>query len=196
MKFTLNTCLILVVVLFLNHSLVAQDVAQSSHTGCSQKISDLPALRGLRLNMTLSDVMKVYPLASANKPKNEIGEIILFVVKDQIVDDDLKRNLKGITMVLLDDNLKSTSFMYDNSIKWGSLPKFVESLSGSLNIPVKYWETKSEGLYASAVCSDFSLVAFLLGDEPSLLVQVKGYFEITKQREKDIQERKNKLFKP
>jgi hypothetical protein len=196
MKFTLNICLILVVVFFLNYSLVAQDVAQSLQTGCSQKISEFPALRGLKLNMTLSDVMKIYPLASANKPTNEIGETTLFVIKAQIVDDELKRNLKGITMVLMDDNLKLISVMYDNSVKWGSLPKFVESLSGSLNIPVKYWEGKSDGVYASAVCSDFVLVAFLLGDEPSLVVQVKDYVEITKQRKRDIEEKKNKLFKP
>jgi hypothetical protein len=170
--------------------------AQSPQGECTQKISEFPALRGLKLNMTRSDVMKIYPLASANKPKDEIGEITMFVIKDQIVDDELKRNLKGITMVLMDDNLKLISFMYDDSVKWGSLPKFVESLSESLNIPVKYWESKSDGLYASANCSDFSLVAFLLSGEPSLLVQVRGYFEITKQRRKDIEERKNKSFKP
>jgi hypothetical protein len=61
---------------------------------------------------------------------------------------------------------------------------------------VKYWEGKSDGVYASAVCSDFVLAAFLLGDEPSLVVQVKDYVEITKQRKRDIEEKKNKLFKP
>jgi hypothetical protein len=196
MKFTLSICLVLITVLFVNCPSVAQTVVQSSEGGCVQKVSGFPALRGLKLNMTRSDVMKIYPLASANKPTNEIGETTLFVIKDQIVDDELKRNLKGITMVLMDDNLELISLIYDNSVKWGSLPKFVENLSGSLSIPVKYWESKSGGLYASAVCSDFILTAFLLGDEPSLLVQVKGYAEITQQRKRDIEEKKNKSFKP
>jgi hypothetical protein len=196
MKFTLNTCLILAIVLFVSYSLVAQNVAQSSQERCVQKMSEFPALRGLKLNMTRSDVMKIYPLASARKPKDEIGVITMSIIKDQIVDDELKRNLKGITMEFMDDDLKLISFLYDDSVKWGSLPKFVESLSGSLNIPVKYWETKSEGLYASANCSDFTLAAMLLSDEPSLLVQVRGYAEIAIQRKKDIEERKSKSFKP
>jgi hypothetical protein len=170
--------------------------AQSSQGECTQKMSEFPALRGLKLNMSRSDVMKIYPLASARKPKDEIGVITMSIIKDQIVDDELKRNLKGIAVELMDDNVKVISVMYDDSVKWVALPKFVESLSGSLNIPVKYWETKADGLYASANCSDFTLVAMLLGDESSLLVQVRGYYEITKQRKKDIEERKNKSFKP
>jgi hypothetical protein len=175
---------------------VAQNVAQSLQERCDQKMSEFPAVRGLKLNMTRSDVMKIYPLASANRPKDEIGVIIMSIIKDQIVDDELKRNLKGITMEFMDDDLKLISFMYDNSVKWGSLPKFVDSLSGSLNVPVKYWESKAEGLYASANCSDFTLMAMLRTDEPSLLVQVRGYFEISKQRKKDIEEKKSKSFKP
>jgi hypothetical protein len=140
--------------------------------------------------------MKVYPLASAKKPRDEIGVTTMSIIKDQIVDDELKRNLKGIIMEFMDDDLKVITFMYDDTIKWASLPKFVESLSGSLNIPVKYWETKSEGVYAVANCSDFTLAAFLLNNEPSLLFQVRGYAEIAIQRKKDIEEKKNKSFKP
>jgi hypothetical protein len=196
MKFTLNACLILIIALFFNYSSLAQAVVQSPQEGCVQRMSEFPVLRGLRLNMTRSDVMKIYPLASARKPKDEIGVTTLFIIKDQIVDDEHKRNLKGLIMEFMDDNLQLITFMYDDSVKWGSLPKFVEGLSGSLNIPVKYWETKSEGVYASVNCSDFTLVAFLLGDEPSLLVQVRGYAEIAIQRKKDIEQRKSKSFKP
>jgi len=196
MKFTLNACLILIIVLFGNYSSVAQNVAQTSQGGCTQKISEFPALRGLKLNMTKSDVMKVYSLASPNRPTDERGVTTMFVIKDQIVQDEFKRNVKGIAMELMDDNLKSMSIMYDDSVKWAALPKFVESLSGSLDIPAKYWESNSSGLYATATCSDFILTAMLLDNDPSLLIQVKGYREIIKQREKDIEEKKNKSFKP
>jgi hypothetical protein len=170
--------------------------AQSSQGECTQKISEFPALRGLKLNMTRADVMKVYSLASANRPTDERGVTTMFVIKGQIVQDEFKRNVKGIAMELMDDNLKVISVMYDDSVKWAALPKFVESLSESLNIPAKYWESNSSGLYATATCSDFTLTAMLMSDEPSLLIQVKDYNEIIKKREKDIEERKNKSFKP
>jgi hypothetical protein len=196
MKFTPNTCLILAIVLFVAYSSVAQNVAQSSQGGCAQKISGFPALRGLKLNMTRSDLMKVYPLASIRTSNNEIGVITMSIIKKEIVDDELKRNLEGINMEFMDDDLKLITFLYDDSVKWSSLPKFVESLSRSLNIPVKYWKTKSEGVYASAVCSDFVLEAMLLSDEPMLLVQVRNYYETVVQRKEDVEERKSKSFKP
>ncbi len=196
MKFTLNTCLILIIVLFVTYSSVAQNVARSLQGGCVQRISEFPALRGLKLNMTRSDLMKVYPLASANRPEDERGVITMFVIKGQIVEDELKRNVRGIAVELMDDNVKVISIMYDDSVKWVALPKFVESLSESLNVPAKYWESDSSGLYATATCSDFTLAAMLLSNEVSLSVQAKGYQGIIKQREKDIEERKRKSFKP
>jgi hypothetical protein len=198
MKFTPNTCLILAIVLFVAYSSVAQNVAQSSQGVCAQKISEFPALRGLKLNMTRSDLMKVYPLASIRTSNDEIGVITMSIIKKEILDDELKRNLEGINMEFMDDHLKLITFLYDDSVKWSSLPKFVESLSRSLNIPVKYWKTKSvgknEGVYAS--CSDFVLEAMLFSDEPILLVQVRNYYEIVVQRKEDVEERKSKSFKP
>lgn len=196
MKFILNVSFTLIIVLLITYSLVAQGATKSVQDVCTQRISDFPAVRGLKLNMTQPDVLKVYPLASSNRPRSEIGVLTMFLVRDQIANDDLRRNLKGLAIELLDDNVKMMSFMYDDSVRWSALPKFVESLAENFNIPVNYWKVDTSSTYATVSCSDFDLIAMLIGSESSLLLQAKDYQKVIKQREKDAEERKNKSFKP
>jgi hypothetical protein len=169
--------------------------AQSSQGGCTQKISEFPAVRGLKLNMTQSDVLKVYPLAVPNNSKDEIGVRTMSVLKSEIDNDELKRNLKSIGVELLDDKIKRIFIAYDKSVKWVALPKFVESLTENFNIPMNYWEI-SRSYYAEVTCDDFKLIALLDLGEATLVVQDKDSRKIIDQRKKDNEERKKKSFKP
>ncbi len=193
MKAILKTCACLTILFSITHLAPAQ-ASQEAQQPCTQKLTNLPAVRGLKHGMSLSELLKIYPLASVTK-KDEIGLQTVRINHLTVVDKELKRNLKSIYGDFIDDKLQTFAILYDDSIKWGSLSKFVEPLAETFNIPTQVWSLELN-ILAMAKCSDFQLTAALLPQESAIIMQPKDYEKNRDQLRKDIEEKKRKSFKP
>lgn len=144
------------------------DVYAQSRT-CSEKRANLPAIRGLKLDMTKSAVMKIYPsMQFADKQGMQYGT----VGKASIKDAELQKGVETITVVFVKDKLASALVTYDENVSWVSSTEFTEYVGESLQLPVLAWKTGG-GTDRKIVCSDFVINGGLNKNNRAVLLLIK-----------------------
>jgi hypothetical protein len=155
---------------------------------CRAQLSDLPALRGLRLGMAKADVLKEYPSMKINSDPIKSGGVVL---NHQISNPAYVDNLERITVMFKNDRIFSILFTYTNSIIWDSAQEFADKISASLNLP-KARPIRADGnVFYSVNCGSFMVRTRINGEKQPTLFLTMDPSEIWE----SVQQRKD-AFKP
>ncbi len=175
----------------------------NSGSACAMTIAQSPALRGLKLGMSIDEVQKLFPkkiLKSENygMPPPYLGfrRISLGLATDPLVANDkiTTVDLSGIKsgeMQFLDDVLTSVKFFYDDTSSFYQREnEFHGKVAESLNLP-NVWE----GNYLN--CGEFRVKA-KVDAYTYTVVELENLStdEIVKQRAKEEKDRRRDSFKP
>lgn len=136
---------------------------------CSEKRANLPAIRGLKLDMAKSAVMKIYPsMQFVDKQGMQYGT----VSKTSIKDAEFQKGVETITVVFVKDKLASALVTYDENVSWVSSVEFTEYVGESLQLPVLAWKNGG-GTDRKIVCSDFVINGGLNKNNRAVLLLIK-----------------------
>jgi len=136
---------------------------------CSEKRANLPAVRGLKLDMTKSSVMKIYPsMQIVDKQGVQYGT----VTKASIKDAETQKGIETITVVFAKDTLASALVTYDENVSWVSSTEFTDYVGESLQLPVLAWKNAG-GTDRKMVCSDFVISGGLNKNNRAVLLLIK-----------------------
>lgn len=136
---------------------------------CSEKRANLPAIRGLKLDMTKNALMKIYPsMQFVDKQSMQYGT----VGKTSIKDAELQKGVETITVVFVKDKLASALVTYDENVSWVSSTEFTEYVGESLQLPVLAWKNGG-GTDRKMVCSDFVINGGLNKNNRAVLLLIK-----------------------
>lgn len=120
----------------------AGDKSRTAPT-CSLKLAQAPAIRGLRLGMTVDQVSEFFPQVKSAK-EDMVG--IAQAGRIPIALSRKKSDFEGIeafSFGFLDQRLTSLGVEYDKSVTWDNVDQFTNRLSEALGLP-KAWKMNRE----------------------------------------------------
>lgn len=135
---------------------------------CSLKQSDLPTVRGLRLDMAKTQVQNEYPLMKmTTDPVKSSGIVFGY----QIANPDYSNNINQITVLFRNDKVFSILFNYTEAVKWSSPKEFADKISESLKLPKARERNNAGGTFYSVTCNDFMVRTRInSNNQPTLLI--------------------------
>jgi len=147
-------------------------------TGCSLKMSQAPAVKGLKLGMTPDEVLERFPgskddpelrsLLSA--PPSRFGTASLLINPEKYQNKADFSGIRQITFTLLDSRVSNFTVNY-NGPEWPHVDKFVEQfVRGTSLPPADQWESYVglDNQMKTLICADFSIRAFIGGEGGNL----------------------------
>jgi hypothetical protein len=180
-------------------------------SSCTLELKDAPVIRSIRLGMSASEFLKMFP--SATKRDNSRPEVGAVTYE---IDSEENPNFAGSGVQLnfvwfVDDELSSVGFKYPE-YEPSSLNDFIRQAAAKLNLPVSGWKN-SDGLSnpKTLKCKDFDVMIGReefragVGDPYLILSDYSGDAKIDA-REKEIKrkeaeerlrkKRERQIFKP
>lgn len=155
---------------------------------CSAKKSDLPTVRGLRLEMSKQQVLREYPLMTVSSdPVNSSG----IILGSKILNPEYNSNLDRVTVVFKNDKVFSVLYTYSPALKWESAREFADKISATLKLPKARERKNAGGIYYSLTCADFLVRTRINGDN-------QGIFLLSKEPDEpwESTQQKKETFKP
>lgn len=163
-------------------------VEQSTAEPCSVKSSDLPAVRGIRLEMPKADVQKEYPLMKiTNDPVKSSGIVLGY----QIENPDYSNNIDRITVMFRNNKVFSILISYTDAISWDSMQEFADKISESLKLPKAREKKNAGGSFYSLTCNNFMVRTRINSEKQPILLITKDPDEIW-----ETTQQKKEVFKP
>ena len=117
----------------------------SVRTPCTMTVDQLPEIRGLRLGMSVGDVMAAFPEESSKKA---IQQAVIDAQKSEAYgfgrttlfrsNSDLNPNFSGVASIgfeLLDEHVSSFRVDYARGTEWKTVDQFVNRLSDAFHLP-------------------------------------------------------------
>lgn len=196
--------LLIVVVL----GLVSTAAAQTSNTSASGagecKLTLAPAIRGIRLGMSVDQVLAQIPGSEADSDllgrlsQVYFGYLSTFVVPGNYVTSKEKfAGVSSINLGFLDGRLSSFSIRYDGP-EWKSNEQFAARLAEVLNLPgVGSWKPSANGL--AIACDGFEISVQTFGPKDAAIAMKDMKVDISKvvhEREEVPKEKARRGFKP
>jgi hypothetical protein len=185
-------------------------VAYGQTGGCSIKLDQAPSLRGIKLGMSLNQVLDLIPgsredrmvtnlleAARRGHPDASYQKISFSFSAYTYQSLPMFNNLQHITVRTLDDRVTDISVSYA-SPSWDRVDDFVAKVAESLNLPgVKEWEgldKRSKNLK----CQDFEVHVFADDTNPDSSITLSDLTAERKiaERKKAVIEKARKEFKP
>lgn len=161
--------------------------AARAQAACTLTVDKAPAIRGLRLGMTLGEIKSFAPDIRVND--QGFGESMAAL--DQVGKVDPIR-FKGVSSVFLhfvDERLTAFSVAYDPSVHWESTSQFVAKVSEALKLPPA-WEGSDD---AKTMTCD----GFRIGAQPnSISMGIPDADKVVRRRRAEEAERKRQGFRP
>ena len=178
---------------------VLQAAAQDS--GCSLKIGQSPQVRGLRLGMTVAQVIALYPRLSIPRA-DEFGQIRTGTFDLKAVDEAAFTGVRSVNLNFIDDRLVEFTVEYNNA-PWDSTDQFVAKLRESLKLPGGWSSEPATERYPTRrlLCDKFQIDAgssSYSGDSASVYVQIRelGAENVIAKRVAEKRVRQLQQFKP
>jgi hypothetical protein len=175
--------------------------AQTSNTGssseCRLKLAQAPVIRGIRLGMTVNEVLAVFPGAEKDEALHQSLSRVHFGLTGFSVDPskygskDKFVGVRSVSFAFLDGDLNSFSVSY-NGPEFRNNEQFISRIVGPLNLPgIEFW--KGSGL----VCEGFT-VAVRVGPDNMIYVRnlEKDENKVVREREEAVKEEARRAFKP
>lgn len=180
--------------------------AQTSNTGapgaseCKLTLAKAPVIRGLRLGMTVNEVLAVFPGAEKDEAlrqslsRGSFGLTGFSVDPSKYGSKDRFAGVNSVHFGFLDGDLNSFSVMY-NGPEFSSNEQFISRIVGPLNLPgIEFW--KGSGLN----CEGFALTVRISPDAGSNTIYVRNLEKdanrVVREREEAVKEEARRAFKP
>ena len=199
--------LLIVVVLGLVSTVAAQTSNTSaSGTGeCKLTLAQAPAIRGIRLGMSVDQVLAQIPGSEADSDllarlsRDYFGYLSTFVAPGNYVTSKEKfAGVSSIDLGFLDGRLSSFSIHYDGP-EWKSNEQFVVRLAEVLNLPgVGSWKP-SNNFGLAIACDGFEISVQTPGPKDARIAMKDMKVDISKvvhEREEVPKEKARRAFKP
>jgi hypothetical protein len=199
MKIVLLIALVLV--------LASTAAAQTSNTSageCKLTLAQAPAIRSIRLGMTVDQGLAQFPDAE-NDPEvrrqlstGQFGVQETNIVPSQYSSREKFVGVQRVRLTFLDTRLSSFSIWYQGP-EWKSVDEFIIRISEALGLPsAEAWEPKSALQNGNKVlkCDGFNVSVFASWSSNSITVSEWGLAEIVHKREEEPKERARRAFRP
>lgn len=155
---------------------------------CSLKSADLPAVRGIRLEMSKDQVKKEFPLMKTTADPVKSSGVILGY---QITNPDYQENIFRMTIMFRNDKVFSILLNYSDGVIWDSQEEFADKISESLNLPKARRKTNAGGEFYAVICNDFMVRTRINSEDQPILLITKDPDEIW-----ETSQQKKEIFKP
>ena len=188
--------------------LVSTAAAQTSNTGgageCKLKLSQAPAIRGIRLGMSVDQVLAQIPGSEADSDllarmsRDYFGSRSTFVVpRNYVTSKEKFAGINSINLSFLDGRLLSFSLRYDGP-EWRSREQFVARVAEVLNLPgVGAWKASNNALAVACDGFEISVQTFGPRDTGIDIKDTKVDFsKVVHEREEVPKEKARRAFKP
>lgn len=184
-------------------SLVSTAGAQTSNPGasgaseCKLKLAQAPVIRGIRLGMTVNEVLAVFPGAEKDDAlrqslsRGSFGVTGFSVDPSKYGSKDKFVGVRGVSFGFLDGDLNSFSVEYSGP-EFRNNEQFISRIVGPLNLPgIEFWKG------AALVCEGFT-VAVRVIPEGTIYVRnlEKDSNRVVREREEAVKEEARRAFKP
>lgn len=190
--------------------LVSTAAAQTSNTSasgtgeCRLTLAQAPAIRGIRLGMSVDQVLAQIPGSEADSDllarvsRDHFGYRSALVAPGSYVTSKEKfAGTNSINLGFLDGRLASFTIRYDGP-EWRSIEQFVVRLAEVLNLPgVGSWKPNNSGL--AIACDGFEISVQTFGQNATAIAIKDMTVDIAKvvhDREEVPKEKARRAFKP
>lgn len=171
---------------------------------CRITTNQLPEIRGLRLGMSVADVLAVFPEPSsrkaiqkavddAKKPES-YGFAIASLFRSEPQANPNFAGLESIQLELLDERVSSFTVRYDRQTPWDAVDQFAARLAHAFHLPApEHWKTE----YGVRVltCNGFTIFVFL-NNGNGITVKNATAEQVVKDRREAAKEKVRQAFKP
>jgi len=170
----------------------------SQQSQCSLKLPQSPAVRGIKLGMTLDEVLAFFPGSREDEYiKNEISNVgfysnvetlarfgvVNFSVNPAQYSSKQKfAGIESLSFTFLDDHLVVYSVQYARP-PWPKLDEFVDKVAGAFHLPAADKWTSENALRKNLECDGFKLQAFTRDGRAGLILRT-GDDPLVTQRER------------
>jgi hypothetical protein len=189
---------------------VSAAAAQTSNTAasgaseCKMKLSQAPAIRGIHLGMTASEVLALFPGAERNEMfRQRLSQARFGLVTAGVVPSNYesKEKLVGVRSVdfgFLDGELNFFSVTYYGP-EWKSDAQFASRVAETLNLPgVESWRPSLGG--KDLACDGFEVSVQMPSENWGPVIKVrnleKDVKRIVREREEAVKDKARRAFKP
>lgn len=149
------------------------DVASQEKPLCSLNMSQAPVLHGLKLGMTMDEVLNLFPGSKddaelrplLSEPPSRFGGSSFSIKPSKYATSERFSEINNITFNLLDGRVSSFSLGF-NGPEWSHVDKFVAKLIENTNLPqVDQWQpyVGMDNQVKTLTCTDFSIRVFVGG---------------------------------
>lgn len=165
---------------------------------CALKPDELPAVRGLRVGLTASQLKTIYPRLALGRA-DEFGQSRVELFRGDLaqVDQTAFEGVSSLRLNLVDDRLVEFSLTYD-LLPWRDLNQFVAKTSETLGLPAGWkGDESSVTLDCGRVLIRAGRSSWSVGSmSPFLSFKEAGAEEVVASRVAKKKERQIESFKP
>ena len=178
----------------------------STASRCSLTREQAPELRGIRLAMSVEQLLSLFPENShrqvitnavrESKRADRFGLARFDLLLDREVANPRFAGVNYITIELIDERITSFHVAYAGP-EWKSVDQFVTKLSEALRLPNSAWESGGESL-RSLKCDGFRVDAHASNQIPASWVRVQdtSAYRVVEDRREAAKEKLREAFKP
>ena len=178
----------------------------STASRCSLTREQAPELRGIRLAMSVEQLLSLFPENShrqvitnavkESKRADRFGLARFDLLLDREVANPRFAGVNYITVELIDERITSFHVAYAGP-EWKSVDQFVTKLSEALRLPNSAWESGGESLQ-SLKCDGFRVDAYASNQIPASWVRVQdtSAYRVVEDRREAAKEKVREAFKP
>ncbi|MFY9558381.1 MAG: hypothetical protein WAV20_06360 [Blastocatellia bacterium] len=199
---------VLLILSFVTISVHSQSTRPAAQSKCSLTEATAPAVRGLRLGMSVEQVLALFPNSTKrtevqdalrklkSAPPNDEPVYLSF----EPATDSRGSQFEGVGSVstgVLKGRVVDFTVIYDGA-NWTSIDQWVAKLSGSLKLPeAREWQV-GEGESPNKIlrCSGIEIEAAIQGGSASIGLRAMGDQMGDEQRMKALEEKKRRDVKP
>jgi hypothetical protein len=197
---------LLIAVMLGSVSTAAAQTSNAAASGeCKLKLSQAPEIRGIRLGMTVNEVLAVFPGADKNESIRQrlsqarFGLSTVNVVPSIYQSKEKFLGVSSVDVGFLDGELNSFAVLY-NGPDWKTSDQFASKVADALKLPgIEFW--KESGTYGKALtCEGFLVRLQMTPESGSNVILVrnleKDANKIVREREEAVKDEARRAFKP
>jgi hypothetical protein len=187
--------------------MVSIAAAQTSNTGagtaeCKLKLAEAPAIRGIRLGMTIDQLLAVFPDSEKNESIRDQLSRSMFGRATASINPSSSSTFLGVkylTLTFFDGELYSFNLHYDGPV-WNTGRQFATKVAEALKLPgIEFWrDLGSSDVYL--MCDGFEVTTRMTGGPGSSSISVrnreKDASKAYREREEAVKDKARNAFKP
>ena len=171
---------------------------------CTVKVA--PVIRGIRLGMTMNDVLAMFPgsrenemvqsALTAGENSGSFGLAGFLIFPSQYPTKERFSGISSVTFTFLDGRLAQYGVVYDRP-PWPHAADFINKIAGAFKLPTAEYWTADQGVYKALSCDGFKLRTSVNNPGASISVLTsEDPFKIQGDRRAAAEEKQRQEFRP